>query len=216
MSDPPNRSADLGPLLAAGAAALQIELGVEQQAQLLRYLALLGRWNKTYNLSSIRDPADMVTRHLLDCLAVLPYLAGDRLLDVGTGAGLPGMVLAIADPRRDWVLIDSNGKKVRFLNQARMELRLANVEIVWRRVEDYHPDTAFDTVVSRAVGNLAALYTITAHLRRSPNWILAMKGVLPEAELAELAPFGLQTDVHRLSVPGLAAARHLVVVKSKS
>jgi 16S rRNA (guanine527-N7)-methyltransferase len=208
------RDPDLDSRLATGAASLGISLSAERRDKLLRFLALLHKWNRAYNLSGIDDPDKMLTRHLLDSLAALPYLRAERVLDVGTGPGLPGMVLALAEPQRQWVLLDSKGKKTRFLTQARIELGADNVEVVCGRAEDYRPERRFDAVISRALGSLAVLLRLTAHLRTARAEVIALKGAYPETELAELPTADLTADVHRLSVPGLAAERHLIVLKS--
>lgn len=202
--------AALAAQLESGAAALGIELEVDRRTALLAYLRLLCKWNKAYSLTSVREPSAMVTRHLLDSLAVLPYLWGRRLIDVGTGAGLPGMVLALAEPHREWVLLDSNAKKVRFLTQLLIELKPANIEIVRSRVEDYRPERLFNTVITRALGSLAMILRLTRHLCAQEARILAMKGTYPKKEIAEIQGMPHLT-VHRLAVPGLAAERHLVV-----
>ncbi len=197
--------------LESGAAALSLELGSDRCAALLAYLRLLHKWNKAYNLTSVREMNAMVTRHLLDSLACLPYLYGSRLIDVGTGAGLPGIVLALAEPKREWVLLDSNAKKVRFLTQVLIELKPSNVEIVRARVEDYRPERLFNTVITRAFGSLAMLVQLTRHLCAEEARILAMKGVYPKAEIEQIRERLPPPVVHRLVVPGLAAERHLVV-----
>ena len=184
-----------------------------QQLQLLDYLKLLEKWNQAYNLTAIRDPWAMVPRHLLDSLAALPYVRGSRLLDVGSGAGMPGMVLAIAKPDLHCTLLDSNGKKTRFLTQAKIELKLSNVEVVQARAEDYQTAQPFDCIISRAVGALAELVAQTRHLLAPGGLWLAMKGRRPEAELAAL-PTDMRATVHRLQVPGLKAGRHLVVMET--
>jgi 16S rRNA (guanine527-N7)-methyltransferase len=181
---------------------------VERQ---LTYLELLQRWNRTFNLTAIRAPADMVVRHLLDSLAVHPYVRGGRLLDIGSGAGLPGIPLALANPMRTVVLIDSNGKKARFLRQAALELALANVTVVQARAEDFRPATPFDAVIARAFADLSALLRIARPLLTSAGQVLAMKGREPTDELRCLSGEGVSWRCHRLAVPGLAAERHVIV-----
>ena len=198
--------------LEAGAEALGMGLAAERRVVLLGYLALLGKWNKAYNLTGVRDPKAMVTHHLLDSLAVWPYLYGQRLIDVGTGAGLPGMVLALAEPERQWVLLDSNTKKIRFLTQALIELKPGNIEIVRARVEDHRPRCVFDTVITRAFGPLTRIVQAARHLCANGGRVLAMKGSYPQAEIAQIQEMFLDPAVHRLVVPGLAAERHLVVL----
>ena len=179
--------------------------------KLISYLQLLAKWNRAYNLTAVRDPLQMVSRHLLDSLAVVPHLSGERIVDVGTGAGLPGVPLALCFPDREFVLLDSNGKKCRFLVQARGELGLKNVEVVNSRVEDYRPDDLFDTVITRAFASVADILTGSRHLLRADGVMLAMKGVLPTEEL-EALPQGYQLlDTIALAVPGLEQEqRHLL------
>jgi len=200
--------------LDAGLASLGLAPNDPLCQSLLAYIDLLVKWNKAYNLTSVREPARMVTHHILDCLAILPYLNGSHLLDVGTGAGLPGVVLALV--RRDchWVLLDSNAKKIRFVTQAVMELKLQNVEVVRAGVGDYQPSERFSSVIARAFGPILELFERTRHLYARNGYLLAMKGRRPDVELAELRLRAIPFEVHRLHVPGLHASRHLVVVKS--
>jgi len=177
---------------------------------LAAYLDLLERWNRRFNLSAVRRPEDMVVRHVLDSLAVLPWLQGPRILDVGSGAGLPGIPLAVVSPRWTFHLLDSNGKRVRFLRQAVLELKLANIQVVQARVEDYRPAERFDSVLARAFATLAEFVTAAGRLCAPQGRMLAFKGRHPDAELQAL-PAGWRTaGVYPLAVPGLDAARHLV------
>ena len=190
---------------------LQLELqpqGLEEP--LLAYLALLRKWNKAYNLSAVRDPEEMVTRHLLDSLVILPFLRGPRLLDVGTGAGLPGIPIAIARPELAVVLLDSNGKKTRFLRQVVLEMGLRNVEVVDQRVESYQPADAFSDITSRAFSELGEFIRLTRSLLAPGGHWLAMKGRLDQNELAEIGAERGKLHVHQLRVPGLDAERHLI------
>ncbi|NJN45279.1 MAG: 16S rRNA (guanine(527)-N(7))-methyltransferase RsmG [Candidatus Competibacteraceae bacterium] len=196
-----------------------IRLGIERLGiatsetaveQLAAYLQLLERWNRTYNLTAVRHCADMVGLHVLDSLAILPWLQGPRLLDVGSGAGLPGIPLAIVCRELDFVLLDSNGKRVRFMTQAVAELGLANVSVARCRVEDYQPVTPFDSVVSRAFAALADMLCKAGRFCGTGGRLLAMKGVYPATELAELPPGFRVEGVYRLNVPELDAERHLV------
>ena len=197
-------------LLTDGLAALGQALDPQQQARLLAYVALLYKWNKTYNLTAVRDSLEMVGKHLLDSLAVLPHLRGPRILDVGSGAGLPGIPLAIAAPQLELTLLDSNSKKTRFLVQAKGELGLFNLSVVHSRVEQYRPGRLFDTVTARAFASLADMLAGTAHLIAPGGCLLAMKGEYPADEIAAL-PAGVEvSEVVALSVPGLQAQRHLV------
>jgi 16S rRNA (guanine527-N7)-methyltransferase len=180
------------------------------------YLALLAKWNRTYNLTAIREPERMVTHHALDALAVLPQLparAALRLLDVGTGGGVPGIPLALARPGWRVVLLDSNHKKGAFLAQAAIELGLANVEVATARVEDYVPAAPFDVVISRAFSDLASFAAAALPLLAPGGALVAMKGVLPHEELAQLPPDVRVVATPALSVPGLAAERHLVIME---
>jgi 16S rRNA (guanine527-N7)-methyltransferase len=199
--------------LAAGCRDLGIDLGTDRIAQLGTYLRLLERWSRAYNLSGPAALEDAVHRHLLDSLAVLPYLRGDRCLDVGTGAGLPGLVLAVADPARSWVLLDSSGKKARFCRQAVLELGLRAVEVVQARVEHYRPALEFDTVTARAWAAVPAVIERVWRMVAPGGRVLVMKGTLPGPELAATAPSAGTLSVVDLRVPGLAGARHLVVVE---
>lgn len=202
--------ADLAATLAQGIATLGIALDATQQERLLAYLALLVKWNQAYNLTAIRDPLEMVTKHLLDSLAVLPHLHGTQVLDVGSGAGLPGIPLAIADPGREFTLLDSNGKKTRFLLQAKGELRFSNLSVVHSRLEQYRPGQLFDTVTARAFASLADMTAGTAHLLAPGGSLLAMKGEYPQEELDALPPGFVVREIIALTVPGLEAQRHLV------
>ena len=178
----------------------------------LDYLALLGRWNLAYNLTGIRDLKQMLTHHIFDSLAVLPFIRGAACLDVGSGAGLPGLILALARPAQNWCLLDSNNKKIRFLRQAVLELHIDNVTLVHARVEDYHPATNYSTIISRALSALPAFYRQVISLLQEHGRIIAMKGVKPEPELQELQAAGINYTVHALQVPGLNKQRHLVVM----
>ncbi len=207
-------SATVHERLAGGIAALGLALDAAQQQRLLAYLALLLKWNKAYNLTAVRDPLEMVTKHLLDSLALLPHLQGGRLLDVGSGAGLPGIPLAIAAPQREVTLLDANSKKTRFLLQAKGELGLYNLSVVHSRVEQYRPERLFDTVTARAFASLAELYQDTAHLLAPGGCLLAMKGEYPAQELAALPQGVVVREVIAVTVPGLRAQRHLVRIAS--
>ncbi|MDO8892837.1 MAG: 16S rRNA (guanine(527)-N(7))-methyltransferase RsmG [Sulfurimicrobium sp.] len=199
--------------LSTGLEQLKLTLSVAQQRSLLEYIALLQKWNKVYNLTAVREPENMLYQHLLDSLAVLPYIGTGRLLDVGTGGGLPGIVLAIARPDLDITLLDSNQKKTTFLRQVCIELMLKNVKVECVRVDDYKPSPAFDMVISRAFSELSEFVRLSAHLCLSGGKLLAMKGMYPHDELAQLPSRFLQHEVVALSVPGLDAQRHLVILK---
>lgn len=196
--------------LQSGIAELGVVLSVEAQDKLLGYLSLLEKWNRVYNLTAIRDPRQMVSNHLLDSIAILPYLWPGRWLDVGCGAGLPGVVMAIARP--DWKieLLDSNSKKTGFVQQAIIELGLQNAQIHCVRVEDWHPEPCFDGIVSRAFTELGDFLRVTRHLMADNGRWAAMKGD-PKQELATV-PSGCEVEqVIPLRVPGLQAARSLVI-----
>jgi len=180
----------------------------------LDYLALLSQWNQAYSLTGIRDRQQMLTHHIFDSLAVLPFIRGTACLDVGSGAGLPGLILALARPAQNWCLLDSNSKKVRFLRQAVLELHINNVDVVQVRVEDYHPDTGYSTIISRALTDLPTFYQYVISLVQKPGRIIAMKGARLEPELRELRTAGITYSVHALQVPGLDKQRHLVVIDS--
>lgn len=196
-----------------GLLALAVEVNAVQRQALLDLIALLEKWNKVYNLTAIRNRNDMVTHHLLDSLAVLPYLSGNRVIDVGTGAGLPGLPLAIMNPQRHFVLLDSNGKKIRFINQAVADLGLKNVEPVQCRIEDYQPGECFNTVTARAYATIATILEGVADFCCIGGQVLAMKGVYPDDELSAVhAPFQVK-DIIALSVLGLNAERHLVRIE---
>lgn len=204
--------------LLRGARELGIELSERQQQQLLAYLALLIKWNKAYNLTAVRDPDEMVSRHLLDSLSVVPFVAegGTRWLDVGSGGGMPGVPLAIMFPERAFTLLDSNGKKTRFLTQVKLELSLANLEVIHSRVEQYRPDAPFDGISSRAFSALQDFAAWTRHLGGVETRWLAMKGVQPDDELQALpADFRLEA-CHVLKVPGCQGQRHLLILRRTS
>ncbi|MCP4702651.1 MAG: 16S rRNA (guanine(527)-N(7))-methyltransferase RsmG [Gammaproteobacteria bacterium] len=196
-----------------GLASLQFELPGNLEGRLLDYLALLVKWNRVYNLSGVREAEEMIPRHLLDSLAVLPYVRGPRILDVGTGAGLPGLPLALARPDWHWVLLDSNAKKTRFVTQAVLELGMENVEVVRNRVESFHPHALFACIVSRAYAGLQRFYTQTARLCAPQGRILAMKGKLPKTEIMEMHALPAILETAALQVPGLDAERHVVIIE---
>jgi len=184
----------------------------EAQQRLLQYLDLLARWNRVYNLSAVRDPDDMVRRHLLDSLSVLPWLGDAPLLDAGSGAGLPGVPLAIMRPKLEVTLLDSAGKKIRFLRQVRRELGMSNIHPLQQRLQSATPPTEVADIISRAYSGLAKFASEARHLLRPESRLLAMKGRFPDAEIARL-PGWIQVDsVEKLSVPGLHEERHLVIM----
>ncbi|MHB1185995.1 16S rRNA (guanine(527)-N(7))-methyltransferase RsmG [Thiobacillus sp.] len=200
--------------LAAGIAALGLTLPKGAEAKLLAYLALLDKWNRVYNLTAVRDAGRMVSHHLLDSLAAVPFFRGETVLDVGSGGGLPGIPLAIARPELQVTLIDSIAKKTAFLLQAKAELGLTNLQVVTGRVEGFRPEAGFDIITSRAFSDLREFVTLTRHLLKPGGGWLAMKGLYPNEEIAQL-PAGVKVSAdHALVVPGLEASRHLIVLES--
>jgi 16S rRNA (guanine527-N7)-methyltransferase len=199
--------------LAAGVRALGLQLDARRLHRLLDYIDLLGKWNRAYNLTAVREPAAMIGYHLLDSLSIAPFLHGPRLIDVGSGAGLPGLPLAIAFPAQGWTLLDANGKRTRFCTQAAGELSLDNVRVVRERAGDYRPARGFDTVVSRAFAALGEFAAAAGHLLAPGGRLVAMKGRLKRSELDALPAHFRIAAVKPLRVPGLAAERHLVEVE---
>ena len=215
MSTSPTDLTSLRPELEAGLRALGLDVALA--TPLLDYVALLVRWNATYNLTAIRDPREMVAKHLLDSLAMHPYVdaiaeAGGRLADLGTGPGLPGIPLALAKPGLQVTLVESNGKKTRFLREAVRKLGLGNVEVVESRIEAYDAPGRFDAITARALATLPLILESGGHLLRPGGVLLAMKGVVPADEIAALPPGWEVREMHPMRVPGLDAERHLIVV----
>ncbi len=198
--------------LSAGLAALGEPPTPVQVDQLAHYLQLLEKWNHAFNLTAVRDPEEMVTRHVLDSLATRPYLYGGAILDVGTGAGLPGIPLAVMASHQHFGLLDSVGKKIRFLRHAVGELALSNCEVVQSRVEAYAPESHYDTVVCRAFASTGEFVAQCGRLVAREGRLLAMKGRDPERELSELPP-GWRGRCERVEVPGLDEQRHVVIVE---
>lgn len=194
-------------VLLDGIKTLALSVSDEQLAQLLAFLALIQKWNKAYNLSGIRDSLDMVRLHLLDSLAVLPHVKSGRVIDIGTGAGLPGIPLAIMMPESQWVLLDSNAKKTRFVQQAIVELKLKNVSVVQTRVESYSVEQAFDTVITRAFASLSDIQKLTQHLLHPKGELIAMKGLPTLEELQSIIGNHVLIALH---VPGIEAERCLI------
>jgi 16S rRNA (guanine527-N7)-methyltransferase len=201
---------ELASALQRGCRALGLKPGADRCELLLAYMALLQKWNTAYNLTAVREPAEMVTRHLLDSLAVAPLLHGRRLIDVGSGAGLPGVPLAICAPQRQFHLLDSNGKRTRFLFQVKTALGLDNIEVQRTRVESFRPALPYDAVLSRAFASLQEMVSSCRHLLAPGGRFLAMKGLYPAQELAAVAGECEILGVHPLEVPGLGERRHLV------
>jgi len=200
--------------LAGGLEKMGLDLDVATQSRLLNYVALMQKWNKVYNLTAVREPEKMVTQHLLDSLAVLPYIVGRRVIDVGTGPGLPGIPLALANPALEVTLLDSSHKKTSFLRQACLELGLDNTTVVCDRVEAWRPEVKYDVVISRAFSDLAEFASLALHLCGDKGRMLAMKGIYPHEELTRLPATVALLGVEPLKVPGLDAERHLVLLRS--
>ena len=193
-----------------GCNALNPDLDDAAVDKFVVFVRLLEKWNRVTNLTAVRDPLEMAPRHILDSLAVVPFLTRGSLLDVGTGAGLPGLPIAIARPDLEVTLLDSNAKKLRFVRQAAAELGLDNVQVVQARMQEYQPPRSFAMVISRAVASLDELYRQTVHLLRPGGRMLFMKGTVPEQEIGALQNGRAGLNIERLNVPGLAAERHLL------
>lgn len=192
-----------------------IDATEKQITQLIHYVNLLVKWNKAYNLTSIRDPKEMLIKHILDSLVVSPYLEGKTFIDVGTGAGLPGIPLAILNPEKAFTLLDSLGKRIRFLKHVVFELQLTSVFPVQSRVEDFS-ENQFDGVISRAFSSIKEMLTLCVNLPNEKGLFYALKGIYPENEINELTDDFLVQNVYNLSVPELNAERHLVVLSKKN
>lgn len=204
--------ANAAPLLADGVNALGVALPENAESQMLAYLELLLRWNRAHNLTRIVEWEDMVRLHLLDSLTVLPFLRAGNVLDIGTGAGLPGLILAIAEPERQFVLLDAAQKRTLFCRHAAATLGLNNVEVVHARTDEYQPDEPIETIVCRALATLKDLVHWTAHLRSAGARLVAMKGKHPAAEVEELDAMGENATIHPVQIPGLDVERHIVTL----
>jgi 16S rRNA (guanine527-N7)-methyltransferase len=199
--------------LTLGARELGVDLSESQHENLLGYLALLIKWNKAYNLTAVRDPDEMVSRHLLDSLSVVPFIQGERQLDVGSGGGMPGIPLAILFPDMKVTCLDSNGKKTRFLTQVKLELKLDNLEVIHSRAEAFQPAVPFTGIISRAFSSLEDFTQWTRHMGDKETRWLAMKGLHPADELVALpADFHLES-AQALAVPGCQGQRHLLILR---
>lgn len=194
-------------------AKTSIILSDHQKQQLISYVEMLNKWNKAYNLTSVRDPNEMIVKHILDSLVVAPHLEGDNYIDVGTGPGLPGVILAIAHPDKHFVLLDSLGKRIRFLNQVKLNLKLTNITPVQSRVEKYIPEIPFDGVLSRAFASLKDMVDWCQHLVDHSGCFIALKGQFPEQEIEQLPASIVYQDKVVLTVPELDAERHLIILK---
>ncbi len=199
--------------LAQGLAQMGVDLAPTVQAKLISYAALLYKWNKTFSLTALREEEKAVSHHLLDSLAILPFVPEGNLLDVGSGGGMPGIPLAIARPELQVTLLDSNSKKTAFLRQAAIELALPNVAVHCGRVEQYHPAMGFAAITSRAFAELADFVSLSSHLLADGGRWLAMKGVWPQDEIARLPDDVAVESVHPLVVPGVDGERHLAVIQ---
>jgi len=199
--------------LAQGISEINLKINEEQQSRLLQYLMLMEKWNQVYNLTAIRELPKMVSAHLLDSLCVIPFLSGEGMLDVGSGAGLPGIPIALAQPSRNVTLLDSNHKKAAFLRQAVTELSLNNASVVCERVDSWRAPREFDVIISRAFSDLGEFVSLTGRLLAPGGVLAAMKGLYPFEEL-ERVPAGYRVkEVKALKVPGLDAERHLVLIE---
>jgi 16S rRNA (guanine527-N7)-methyltransferase len=198
--------------LARGIADLGLNVSAETQRKLLEFLDLIGKWNRVYNLTAVRDRGEMITSHLLDCLSIVPHLRVGAALDVGSGAGFPGIPLALLWPQAVVTLLDSNRKKATFLKQATIELKIKNVEVVCERIELWRPPQPFELVISRAFSALPEFIRLAGRHCAESGTIAAMKGVRPSAEIENLPPGFAVRSMTPLRVPGLNAERHLIQI----
>jgi 16S rRNA (guanine527-N7)-methyltransferase len=202
------------PALSKALTQNQMAVAPAQQEQLLQFLELLQTWNRVFNLTTITHPHDMIYLHLIDSLAVQPYLHGSRLLDVGSGGGLPGLPLAIINPHQQWILLDKNSKKTRFITQAIAELGLNNAQAVHSRCEDFQPERGFDSIISRAFGSIRLFVDTTLHLLNPNGQFLAMKGKLSQEELDDIPNSIKAQHVVRLEMKGIDIERHIVCLRT--
>lgn len=202
--------------ISAVASEIGIHISESQNELLIQYLELLIKWNKAYNLTAIRDPKEMFIKHIVDSLSIAPFISGKNILDVGTGPGLPGIPMAILFPEKKFSLLDSNGKKTRFLIQARLSLKLTNVEVFNVRVENLLVDELFDQIMSRAFTALDNMVNLCKHLLSTKGQFLAMKGLIPESEISMLPKDYKITQITALTVPGCADQRHLITIEKNS
>lgn len=199
--------------LTYGLSQLSLEASLEQKQSLFYYLLQLQQWNKTYNLTAIQDPMEIMVKHFFDSLSIFPYLKGNEVLDVGSGAGFPGMVLALFDKQRHYTLLDSNGKKTRFLTYLQSYWKLPNVRIINNRLEDFQERKRYSSILSRAFSNIDSFVAMAKDFCENEGYLLAMKGKIIEKELNNLNPKELECTTIPLSVPYLTAQRHLVMIK---
>lgn len=189
-----------------------MEIPAHQQDQLIGYVEMLHKWNKAYNLTSVRDPQEMIIKHIMDSIVVSQHLEGSTFIDVGTGPGLPGIPLAIVNPEKSFTLLDSLGKRIRFIRQVIHELKIDNVTPVQSRVEDFQPEAGFDGVLSRAFASMNDMISWCHHLPAADGHFLALKGQVDQAEIDALPADCSVTDIKPLTVPGLEGQRHLVIL----
>lgn len=199
-----------------GTNLLNLDVDSRKIATFIDYLALFHKWNKAYNLSAIRNPDEMPARHILDSLSVLPYIPAKHIIDVGSGAGLPGIPLAICLPDANFTLLDANGKKARFLFQVVQTLALKNVEIVHNRVETWQPKQLFDGILCRAFSSIQGIVESCGHLLASDGKIFAMKGLIPRDELSQIEKHYIVETIHELNVPGVTGERNLIVLARRN
>ena len=190
-----------------------LEISELQQNQLVEYVLLLNKWNKAYNLTSVRNPNDMLIKHIVDSLVVSPHLIGKNFIDVGTGPGLPGIPLAISNPDKHFVLLDSLGKRIRFLTQVKAQLKLDNITLVQSRVEEYQPELKLDGVISRAFASMEDMVNWCNHLIDVNKHFFALKGLYPQEEIAALNDSVRVSTIEQLEVPQLDGERHLIVIE---
>lgn len=200
-------------LLQHNLSQLDISVSEQQQKKLIDYVLMMDKWNKAYNLTSVRDPKDMVLKHLVDSIVIAPHITGQNYIDVGTGPGLPGIPLAILHPDKTFILLDSLGKRVRFMKQVAYELKITNIQAVQSRVEDYQTTLPIDGVLSRAFASLKDMLHWCQHLVDSSGTFLALKGQLPEEEIRQLPAGYSLVEVIKLEVPGLEGDRHLIKIQ---
>jgi len=204
---------DNASLFAEGLKQLNLTLDPSGQQTLLDFLRFLKKWNKAYNLTAITDLSTMISHHLLDSLSIAPFIAGNNILDVGSGAGFPGIPLAVYFPQKQWTLLDSNGKKIRFLIQAKSELHLSNINIIQARAEQWSSPQRFDTIVTRAVGSIPDLIAKTKqHLRPGGRWLF-MTG---HSELSELNHWQPKPEIYPLHIPGISAPRYVIIITANN
>ncbi|MDC0610920.1 16S rRNA (guanine(527)-N(7))-methyltransferase RsmG [Vibrio sp.] len=197
-------------------AQTSLEVSDEQRIQLVGYVAMLNKWNKAYNLTSVRDPMEMLVRHIMDSIVVSPFVSGHKFIDVGTGPGLPGIPLAIMNPDKEFHLLDSLGKRIRFIKQVLHELKIHNVTTLQYRVEEYQPEEKYDAVISRAFASMTDMVNWCEHLPKDDSGVfLALKGQMPNDEITQLPDWCSVTDIKPLAVPELKGERHLVILSRK-